>query len=90
MCDSGRSPGDRSDNPLEYPCLENPVERGAWWAAVHGDAESQTRAAEQQAFTCVRRQIHAARSSSGGGGFCVALSPAALTAASRRHTPLGA
>ena len=29
--------------PLQYSCLENPVDRGAWWAAVHGVAEGQTR-----------------------------------------------
>ena len=30
-------------SPLQYPCLENPMDRGAWWATVHGVAESQTR-----------------------------------------------
>ena len=39
---SGRSPGERNGNPLQYPCLENPIDRGAWWAAVHGVAESGT------------------------------------------------
>ena len=29
-------------NPLQYSCLENPMDRGAWWAAVHGVAESRT------------------------------------------------
>ena len=29
-------------NPLQYSCLENPMDRGAWWAAVHGVAKSQT------------------------------------------------
>ena len=33
---SGRSPGEGSDNPLQYSCLENPIDRGPWWAAVHG------------------------------------------------------
>ena len=36
----GRSPGEGNDNPLQYSCLENPMDRGAWWAAVHGVAES--------------------------------------------------
>ena len=38
---SGRSPGEGSGNPLQYSCLENPMHRGAWWAAVHGVAKSQ-------------------------------------------------
>ena len=33
---SGRSPGEGNGNPLQYPCLENPMDGGAWWAAVHG------------------------------------------------------
>ena len=33
---SGRSPGEGHGNPLWYPCLENPTDRGAWWATVHG------------------------------------------------------
>ena len=40
---SGRSPGGGHGNPLQYSCLENPMDRGAWRAAVHGVAESQTR-----------------------------------------------
>ena len=37
----GRSPGEGNGNPLQYPCLENLMDRGAWWAAVHGVAKSQ-------------------------------------------------
>ena len=36
----GRSPGGRHGNPFQYSCLENPMDRGAWRAAVHGVAES--------------------------------------------------
>ena len=32
---SGRSPGEGNGNPLQYTCLENPMDRGAWWAIVH-------------------------------------------------------
>ena len=32
---SGRYPGEGNGNPLQYSCLENPMERGAWWATVH-------------------------------------------------------
>ena len=37
----GRSLGEGKGNPLQYPCLENPRDRGAWWATVHGVTESQ-------------------------------------------------
>ena len=39
----GRSPGEGNDNPLQYSCLENPRDGGAWWATVHGVAKSRTR-----------------------------------------------
>ena len=38
-----RSPGEGNGNPLQYPCLENLMDRQAWWAAVHVVAKSQTR-----------------------------------------------
>ena len=38
----GRSPGEGNGNPLQYSCLENPMDRGAWQAIVHGVAKSQT------------------------------------------------
>ena len=38
----GRFPGERHGNSLQYSCLENPVERGAWWATVYGVTKSQT------------------------------------------------
>ena len=37
-----RSPGGGNDNPLQSPCLENPIDRGAWWATVHGVSKSRT------------------------------------------------
>ena len=37
---SGRSPGEGNGNPLHYPCLENPIDRGAWQAAPHGVEKS--------------------------------------------------
>ena len=39
---SGRSPGGGKGNPLEYTCLENPMDGGDWWATVHGVAELDT------------------------------------------------
>ena len=39
----GRSPGEGNGNPLQYSCLENPMDGGAWWAPVHSVAKSRTR-----------------------------------------------
>ena len=38
----GRSPGEGHGNPLQYSCLENPMDRGTWWAIVHEVAKSWT------------------------------------------------
>ena len=38
----GRSPGERKGYPLQYSCLESPMDRGAWWDIVHGVAKSWT------------------------------------------------
>ena len=40
---SGKFPGGGDGNPLQYSCLENPMDRGAWWATVHGVAKSWAR-----------------------------------------------
>ena len=40
---SGRSPGGGHSTPLQYSCLENPMDRGAWWATAHGVTKSGTR-----------------------------------------------
>ena len=39
---SGRSPGEGNGYPLQYSCLENPIDRGTWWATVHRVAKSRT------------------------------------------------
>ena len=36
----GRSPGEENGNPHQYSCIENPMDRGAWWGTVHGVTES--------------------------------------------------
>ena len=50
---SGRSPGEGNDNPLQYSCLENPMDGGTWWATVHGVTKSWTR---QSDFTFTFKQ----------------------------------
>ena len=39
---SGRSPGGGHGSPLQFSCLENPMDRGAWWATVHGVTKNPT------------------------------------------------
>ena len=46
----GRSPGEGNGNPFQDYCLENPMDRGSWWATVHGVAKSRTRLSD---FTSV-------------------------------------
>ena len=43
MIPGSRSPGEGNGNPFQYSCLENPLDRGAWQATVHGVTKSQTR-----------------------------------------------
>jgi len=45
--------GERNGNPLQYSCLENPVDRGAWWATVHRVAQSQTRRKRLSMHACI-------------------------------------
>ena len=48
-----RSPGEENSNPLQYSCLENPMDREAWWATVHGVTKSQKRLSDFTfTFTC--------------------------------------
>ena len=58
----GRFPGEGNGNPLQYSCLENPIDGGAWWATVQGVAKSWTRLSDftsltmcqaPKRFTCV-------------------------------------
>ena len=56
--DAGLIPGQEDPleegvaNPLQYSCLENPMDRGAWWAAVHGVAKSRTRLKRLSMHAC--------------------------------------
>ena len=49
-----RAPGEGNGNPLQYSCLENPMDRGAWRAPVHGVAKSRTRLKQQHKHTRVQ------------------------------------
>ena len=43
--------GEGNGNPLQYSCLENPTDKGAWWATVHGAAKSRTRLSDSHTHT---------------------------------------
>ena len=47
----GRSPGEGHGNPLQYSCLENPMDRGAWGTTVHGVTKSQTQLKQLSSHT---------------------------------------
>ena len=57
---SGRSPGEGNGNLLQYSCLENPMDRGAWRAIVHGVAKSRTglKRLSTRARTCIHIYVH--------------------------------
>ena len=55
---SGRSPGEGNGNPLQYSCLENPIDRGAWRAIVHGVAKSWTLLSNTHTHTHTRTHTH--------------------------------
>ena len=55
---SGRSPGEGNGNPLQYCCLENPMDRGDWWATVHRVVKSQMQLSDYTFFSffyCLHR-----------------------------------
>ena len=52
----GRSSGEGNGNLLQYSCLENPMDRGAWQATVHGVAKSQTRLSDFTFFHCTGQE----------------------------------
>ena len=54
---SGRSLGEGNGNPLQYSCLENPMDGGAWWATVHGVAKSQIRLSDLTNLTLATIQL---------------------------------
>ena len=49
----GKSPGEGHGNPLQYSGLENPMDRGAWEATIHGVKKSQTRLKQLSTHTCM-------------------------------------
>ena len=53
----GRSPGVGNGNPLQYSCLENPMDGGAWWATVHGVEKRGTRLSDFT-FTFFNKKIN--------------------------------
>ena len=54
----GWSPGEGNGNPLQYSCLENPMDRGAWWATVHGVAKTRTRLSDFTSLHFMELNMH--------------------------------
>ena len=54
----GRSPGEGNGYPIQYSCLENPMDRGAWWAILHGVAKSQTRLSDFTLATFIVPEVY--------------------------------
>ena len=54
----GRSPGEGHGNRLQYSCLGNPMDRGAWWAIVHGVTKSQTRPNNEHFQHVLKHLLH--------------------------------
>ena len=65
---SGRSPGGGHGNPLHFSCLENPMDRGACWATVHGVTQSQIRLKQLSMHTHIN--VFVSPSSSLGKDYC--------------------
>ena len=55
---SGRSPGEGNGNLLQYSCLGNPMDRGSWWAIVHGVARVGHNLATKQQYSFVYIYMH--------------------------------
>ena len=53
----GRSPGGVNGNPLQYSCLENPMDRGAWRATIHDFTKSQTHLSDLAQQKCLEEKI---------------------------------
>ena len=54
----GRSPGEENGNPLQYSCLENSMDKGVWWATVHGVKKSQTQLSNTHTHTHTHTHAH--------------------------------
>ena len=52
ILESGRSPGEGNSHPLQYACLENPMDGGTWWATVHGVPKSWTQLSDFTFLSC--------------------------------------
>ena len=55
---SGRCPGGGHGSPLQYSCLENPLDRGPWWAMVHRATKNQVRLKQLSMHACPEKQTH--------------------------------
>ena len=81
----GRSPGGGNSSPLQYACQGNPMDRGAWWAPVHGVPKSQTRLSGLSTAHAARSRVREAAPQY--VGLCPRVLNSQVTATLRRHPP---
>ena len=88
---SGGAPGEGNSCPLQYSCLENPMDRGAWWAIVHGVAELNM--TEQQTLTHTLSHTHTHTHTHTHRvnciWICICCEPALLSLCRQTHRPGG-
>ena len=69
----GSSPGEGHGNPLQYSCLENPMDRGVWWTTAHRVAQSQTGLKELTTSTLLSRSFSENDQDLGFLNFCLSV-----------------
>ena len=89
--ESGKSPGEGNDNLLQYSCLENPRDRGTWWAAVlwvtKSDTVEHTHTPGMEHFSPIKMVAYTERKDAGYSETCSSCLPAEITLLSSPSTP---
>ena len=85
----GRSPGEGKSNPVQGSCLENPMDRGAWWTTAHGVTKSQTRLSNLAHTHVTQRVLSQHPPGLPFWGLCTVARPGPPTSLKEQLTPGG-